>query len=237
MLEKVKALKSLIKLLFSDRLAFKVIFLVHQKNLSYLSLSALLDLYFRVKAVETTNLPGILIEAGCALGGSALVITVAKAIDRKLVVFDTFEGMPPPTDKDGEDIHNRYSEIVEGKADGKRGNQYYGYREDLLNEVKNRFSSFGFPLVYNNVHLVKGLFQNTLYPSEQVALAHIDSDWYESVLTCLERITPKLVPDGVLIIDDYYRWSGCQKAVDEYFEPRKNSYRFEIKSRMHVVRK
>ena len=28
---------------------------------------------------------------------------------------------------------------------------------------------------------------------------------------------PKLVKNGVLLIDDYSDWQGCKKAIDEYF--------------------
>jgi asparagine synthase (glutamine-hydrolysing) len=55
-----------------------------------------------------------------------------------------------------------------------------------------------------------------LHVSEPVALAHIDGDWYRSVMTCLRRIEPNLVPGGTLVIDDYRAWSGCKRAVDEY---------------------
>jgi O-methyltransferase len=31
------------------------------------------------------------------------------------------------------------------------------------------------------------------------------------------HLYPRLVRDGVLIIDDYGHWEGCRRAVDEYF--------------------
>jgi asparagine synthase (glutamine-hydrolysing) len=69
-----------------------------------------------------------------------------------------------------------------------------------------------------------------------VAFVHIDGDWYESVMTCLTRLAPRLVPGGVLVIDDYDAWSGCRSAVDEYFADRRAEFAFVGKSRLHIVR-
>jgi asparagine synthase (glutamine-hydrolysing) len=73
--------------------------------------------------------------------------------------------------------------------------------------------------------------------SQPVALAHLDGDWYESIMTCLQRIEPHLVPRGVLVIDDYDTWSGCRKAIDEYFLDKKHQYDFVRRSRLHIIKK
>jgi asparagine synthase (glutamine-hydrolysing) len=73
--------------------------------------------------------------------------------------------------------------------------------------------------------------------TEPVALAHVDGDWYDSVMTCLQRIEPRLTQGGVLIIDDYDAWSGCRRAVDEYFKDKQGRYEFIRRSRLHIVRK
>ncbi len=70
-----------------------------------------------------------------------------------------------------------------------------------------------------------------------MAFAHIDCDWYESVKVCLERIEPKLVGGGILIIDDYYTWSGCKKAVDSYFRYRRDEFHFVKQGRLHIIKK
>ncbi|WP_368734801.1 TylF/MycF/NovP-related O-methyltransferase [Komagataeibacter melomenusus] len=48
-------------------------------------------------------------------------------------------------------------------------------------------------------------------------MLRLDTDWYESTRHELEHLYPRLVPGGVLIIDDYGYWAGARKAVDEYF--------------------
>ena len=84
---------------------------------------------------------------------------------------------------------------------------------------------------------MKGLFQETLRIEENVAMAHIDCDWYESVMTCIQEIEPNLISGGVMVIDDYQDWSGCKTAVDEYFNDKKTKYKFVQRSRLHIIRK
>jgi hypothetical protein len=69
------------------------------------------------------------------------------------------------------------------------------------------------------LRFIKGKVEDTLplESPEQIAILRLDTDWYESTRCELETLFPKLVPGGVLIIDDYGHWQGCRKAVDEYF--------------------
>ena len=70
------------------------------------------------------------------------------------------------------------------------------------------------------IHYVQGKVEDTVPGAgpEQIALLRLDTDWYESTLHELVHFFPRLVPGGVLIIDDYGWWKGARKAVDEYFE-------------------
>lgn len=69
-----------------------------------------------------------------------------------------------------------------------------------------------------------------------VSLAHIDCDWHDSVLTCLNRIEPHLVTGGTLIVNDY--WLGCRKAVHKYFENKNsNDYSFTKKADLFIVKR
>jgi asparagine synthase (glutamine-hydrolysing) len=210
---------------------------VTDNALSYLGRVALTELFQQIRRIEAENATGILIEAGCALGGSAIVIASAKSTERPLYVYDVFGMIPPPSDKDGDDVHARYGAILAGAAQGLGGQPYYGYQESLYDDVIGNFARYNLPINKNNVTLVKGLFQETLSITQDVALAHVDGDWYDSVKVCLERIEPWLVSGGVMIVDDYYHWSGCRMAVDEYFQDKKERYTFRHRSRLHIVRR
>jgi SAM-dependent methyltransferase len=230
---KIKNLINRILVIFSPRIVRKV----RREKLSYLDHRALFELYKSVCLVEKLKLQGIFIEAGCALGGSAIVIAEAKNVKRQFFIFDVFGMIPSPTENDSEDAHTRYEVIKSGKAKGINSESYYGYEKNLLDHVNRNFKKYNIDVDNENIHFVEGLYQNTLEVNQKVAFAHIDADWYDSVMICLEEIVPNLVPGAVLIIDDYQDWNGCKRAVDTYFANKQSEFIFFQKSRLHIIRK
>jgi hypothetical protein len=211
---------------------------VRQRKLTYVSTAGLLDLAWAAQDLDRRGLQGDIIEAGTALGGSAVVLVLSKDNGRVLRAYDTFGLIPEPTSLDGRDVQNRYKTIIEGKAEGIGGDTYYGYRDDLLGTVTATLESFGIDMAKDRVELVQGRFEDTLHVTDAVALAHIDADWYESVATCLREIHPKLVPGGRFVIDDYDSWSGARRAVDDFLSTKAgDEYRKEGRSRLHLVRR
>ena len=208
---------------------------VRAEALTYLDLAALTDLHRAV--ADRRDVPGDLVEVGCALGGSALVMAHARnPPHRPLYVYDVFGMPPPPSEGDGPDVHERYARIAGGLSEGIGGGVYYGYVSHLLERVRETFRRHGMDAASHGVTFVPGMAQDTLPASGPVAVAHIDCDRYASVRVCLERIAPRLAPGGVMIIDDYDSKSGCRKAVDEYFALRGSDFRLEHRSRLHVLR-
>ena len=189
---------------------------IRSHNLTYLSDKRLASLASTCRSIEDANVPGMFIEAGCALGGSAILIASLKSSDRPLFIYDVFGMIPSPTKEDTHDEHERYRTIVQGKSKGIGGDRYYGYVEDLYEVVQGNLKSFGINCEEQSVSLVKGLMQETMQIDLPVAFAHIDVDWYEPVMTCLQRVFPNLVVGGSMILDDYHDWGGCRKATDEY---------------------
>lgn len=191
---------------------------VQEKGLTYLPTIKLAGLLSLALEMEERQEPGTFVEAGCALGGSAIALTSCKSQDRPFLVYDVFGMIPPPSELDGEDVHERYEIISSGKSDGINGNRYYGYEDDLYSKVTNSFSRMGFPIESHGVSLVKGLVADTLTDDQPVCLAHIDVDWYEPVTVCLERIVPRLTTHGAIVLDDYAEWSGCHRATNDFFD-------------------
>ena len=235
--QKIKVLFSLANIYIRDKETYAVIRRVRREKLTYLEHNALMDLYNRMRQVERENRSGIVVEAGCALGGSSLVIAAAKSQARPFKIYDAFETIPPPSDHDGPDAHTRYELISSGQATGIKGEVYYGYQQDLLESVRQTFRSFELPLRENSIDLVKGYYESTLQINSPIALAHIDCDWHDSVMICLQQIEPNLVPGGVIVIDDYEAWSGCKIAVDKYFAGREDEFDFVQRARLHIIRK
>lgn len=132
-------------------------------------------------------------------------------------------------------MKRRYADIIAGTATGPGGHPYYGYADDLYGQVRESFARHGVETSSNGVSLVRGLFSDVLHLDQPVALAHVDGDWYESTWTCLERIAPRLVPGGRIVVDDYWIWTGCRAAVEEYVAGR-TDYRLEMRAKVHLVR-
>lgn len=208
---------------------------VKADNLTYLTFDRLLSIARIILDTERRQIPGEFIEAGCGLGGSSILIAHAKKPNRLLTIYDVFGTIPPPSASDGEDAHSRYETIAAGKSTGIGGDPYYGYVDDLLAQIKNNFIKYGVEPEAHHVTFSKGLYQDTMKSTTPVAFAHVDCDWYDSVLTCLDNLVPRLVPGGSIIVDDYLDWSGCRKAVDDYFQPAiKKQFDFRLSSNLHI---
>ena len=134
--------KKVILAKLSDR-DLKLIADIRSQKITYLSETRLASINSTCSSIEDANLPGKFIEAGCALGGSAVLIASTKNSERPLFIYDVFEMIPPPTDKDPQDVHERYQTIVKGKSAGIGGDKYYGYVENLYDVVQSNLNNFG----------------------------------------------------------------------------------------------
>jgi hypothetical protein len=214
----------------------RVLAAVREERLTYLTDPQLTSLVSCVLEADASGREGLVIEAGTALGGSAIAMAAAKSQERPMLVYDVFGVIPPPSEQDGAAGQGRYADITAGCSEGLGGDVYYGYHEDLMGEVTASFARHSVPVDEHRIELVQGLFQDTIKIDEPVALAHVDADWYESTLTCLNRIAPHLVPGGRIVVDDYWFWSGCRRAVDEYVADHAE-LRMERRAKIHLVRR
>jgi len=139
-----------------------------------------------------------------------------KNYDRKLYLFDTFEGMPKPKEFDVASYDNRMA--IKQFEDLKINDNSSNWSKIELDEVKDNV----FSTKYNkeNFHFIKGKVEDTIpeFSPEIISILRLDTDWYESTRHELIHLFPRLVKGGVIIIDDYGYWKGAKKAVDEYFE-------------------
>lgn len=170
-----------------------------------------------VKYIHEKNIEGDIVECGVWKGGS--MMAVAEILlslgdsSRNLYLFDTFEGMAPPTDNDV-DIAGVTAESLLKQSDKTKDDSVWC--RATLEIVKNAVNRVGYP--GEKIHFVKGMVEQTipLAAPEKIALLRLDTDWYESTRHEMEHLFPRLSIGGVLIIDDYGHWKGARKAVDEY---------------------
>jgi hypothetical protein len=169
-----------------------------------------------VKAVEAHHVPGIMLEAGVAMGGSAIIIAKTKSPGRELRLYDVFQMLPPPSANDDPKSHEVYRNFVAGNVSGAVDLNYVNHATDLLAFTRENMKRTGVDPEALHIRFVKGLYEDTLHVDEPVAFAHIDCDWYDSVKLCIERIAPRMSPGGILLFDDYNSFAGCRRAVDEW---------------------
>lgn len=173
-----------------------------------------------VRYIVQAGVPGSIVECGVWRGGSIMAaIRTLQSLhhwDRDLYLYDTFDGMTEPTirdvDLEGVSASTRVEREGLRRRDGK-----VAWVDVSLEEVRERVLATGYP--GSLVHFVPGPVEVTLpgeAPSE-IALLRLDTDWYESTRHELEHLFPRLMPGGVIIIDDYGHWRGAREAVDEYF--------------------
>ena len=148
----------------------------------------------RSLATSLNQLPGDFAEVGCFQGGSAAAICQGKA-DKRMHLFDTFEGIP-------------------------KGREEYGeqFKENLyacsLEKVKQNLSEF------SNLKFHKGVFPASIVGMSEVedarfSFVNIDVDLYEGTLACLQFFYPRMTTGGILISHDYML-AGVRAAFDEF---------------------
>jgi O-methyltransferase len=191
---------------------------VKRRHLTYLSEAKLLSLRDAIRQIKREGMPGDFVEYGVALGGSAIYLASETDGKRRFYGYDVFGMIPAPGEQDDEKSKARYEVILSGQSDGLGGDIYYRYQDNLFVRVCETFKSFGYPVDGIMVVLCRGLFEDTVRfaPGDQVALAHLDCDWFAPVKLCLERTAEVLNSGGFMILDDYNDYGGCRKAADQF---------------------
>jgi asparagine synthase (glutamine-hydrolysing) len=159
MLSKVMSVPRRARTLRDERNLSDIARRVRSRKLTYLSPSRLRTLETLARQVPD----GDFLECGVALGGSAILLAHHAGVGRRFHGYDVFGMIPPPGDNDPPEAHERYRTIASGESSGLGGERYYGYRDDLYEEVAAAFSEFGVPVDGDRVQLHRGLFEDTLH--------------------------------------------------------------------------
>jgi hypothetical protein len=172
-----------------------------------------------VRHVIREDIGGAIVECGVWRGGS--MMAVAKTLveagrdDVDLYLYDTFEGMSAPTERDVHSSGRRADELLAADRDPETS---VLWARAQLEDVRRAMALVPYPA--SRLHFVQGPIEETISdraPS-RIALLRLDTDWYASTKHELIHLYPRLAQGGVLIIDDYGSWRGAQEATDEYFD-------------------
>ncbi len=156
------------------------------------------------------DLPGHLVECGVYKGASLIQFLTYREVlespySRKVVGFDAFGAFPEPESQDDARFVERFER--EG-GDG-----------IPVKDLEEVFTRKGF----RNYELVAGDITDTVpkyveqHPELKIALLHLDVDVYQPSKVVLEYLFDRLVPGGILVLDDYGTVDGETRAFDEFF--------------------
>lgn len=179
-----------------------------------------INLEYAVRYIVAAGIPGDFVECGVGAGGSmmaaAYTLLELGQRERRILLYDTYRGMAEPT---AEDV-SVFGKPALRKYERKMKDGQCTWHNYPLADVRRNLAQTGYPS--ERLLFIAGLVQDTLPTNDSVgiALLRLDTNLYESTKVEMELLYPKLAPGGVLLIDDYYRWLGQRKAIDEYLAGR-----------------
>jgi O-methyltransferase len=149
-----------------------------------------------LKHESTTKVDGEICEFGCYTGiSSAKLSIVSNFLNKKLFIFDSFEGLPEIDANASQEHKDMYTK---------------GQYCCSLDTVKKNVQFYGNE---KNVSFVKGFFSESL-PSyeeiEKISYCFVDVDLCKSLEECLDFILPRLQKNGILF---------SHEAKDPDYEP------------------
>jgi O-methyltransferase len=173
---------------------------------------------------QVKNIEGCIVECGTWKGGMvAGIATLLKAQNRSYYLYDSFEGLPPAKEIDGADaIAWQQDTDSDFYLDNCSADERFAKEAMEISGAKD-------------YHIIKGWFSDTLphFPKKEIAVLRMDGDWYDSTMDCLNNLYEYIVPGGIIIIDDYYTWDGCSRAIHDFIS--KNNLPVRVHQFMETV--
>lgn len=166
-------------------------------------------------AQREAPIEGDVVECGVWRGGMIRGLADVLGPGRTYHLFDSFAGLPPAREIDGE-----------AAAAWQRDISSPTYFDNCTAEeahARSLFEGSGFNAVFHS-----GRFEDTVpkfQPKRPIAVLRLDGDWYDSTMTCLRGLFPDLASNALVLIDDYYAWDGCARAVHDFLSETKSSAR------------
>lgn len=183
------------------------------------------------------GLPGHVVELGVFKGCSLVRFATFRELlespkSRRIIGFDAFGAFPEPDAADPQAGPDKA--FVAGWERG-------AGQGICVDELRGVLANKGI----GNVDLVPGDIRETLpawvraHPAWRVALLHIDTDVREPAALGLELLYDRVVPGGVVVLDDYGTECGGTAAVEDFFAGRGVRLRklpFSHESPVYVVK-
>lgn len=162
---------------------------------------------------------GVFCECGVAAG--AQIIMMRQGAPNKIIhAFDSFMGIPKPSNRDNQIPGIRYLNEFEQSQlpnPGEQAMETTGVTAVTVDSFKTHLKDSGCGL--ENIIIHEGWFEETIPTAEvgDIAILRLDGDLYNSTFVSLKYLFPKVIKGGCVILDDY-ELKGCLDACKEYFE-------------------
>lgn len=169
-------------------------------------------------AEKMKDIEGDFVECGVAAG--AQILAMASAAPNKIIhAFDSFEGIPLPSNKDDQMPGIKFLTKEEQKLLPKPGKQILESSGATVVSLESFMENISILEHPENVIIHKGWFENTVNDAkiEKISILRLDGDLYNSTLVCLQALFPKVIKGGIVIIDDW-ELIGCKTACKDYFK-------------------
>ena len=150
------------------------------------------------------------------MGGNGMLAALALLglgdTQRQIWLYDTFEGMSRPSLEDVRHDGQDAATLWEQRRTGEETSDWWSAPYDAVRQnMSTGYSE-------DRIKLVKGTVEDTIpaQAPERIAVLRLNTDWYNSIRHGMTHLFPRLVPGGILILDNYGWWQGSRRAVDEY---------------------
>ena len=162
------------------------------------------------------DLPGDVIETGVFKASTLIRLATFRHFfevpaSRSIFAFDAFGKFPKLSDKGGELIEDiNYANTYDD-------NFGIGLSPDEIIDILKKKN------IDSNIHYIKGDITSTMpsffedNPYLCLSFVHVDVEVYEPTMTILEHCWPRLVPNGVIALDDLNHSTGAAKAINDFF--------------------
>lgn len=159
---------------------------------------------------------GAIVECGTWKGGMIAGMARMLGKNREYYLFDSFEGLPPAKKIDGEaaiqwqkekNPANYYNNCTASESDARAAMEKAGIQHAVIR---------------------KGWFNETLPEvsfEKGIAVLRMDADWYDSTMDIFNNLFDQVLPGGLILIDDYFTWEGCSRAVHDYLSKHERTER------------
>lgn len=179
-------------------------------------------------AVKYRLVDGCYVEVGCAAGAQVIAM-LHGAPDKTVFAFDSFQGIPLPSNRDDQYPGIRMISSIEQNSLPEPGTQIMessGATVVPLESFIEHIQKSG--VKHENLRVVKGWFELTLPNNEvgPIAILRLDGDLYHSTYIALKYLFPKVVQGGMVIVDDF-ELPGCRQACIDYFQQVKYFPKYE----------